>query len=87
MPPDWNVVREAEGKIHKIEKVDDDHWIVDYWIHIKYCDSFGFCGPGWYIEDRESDRAFPDTNENFLIVLEKALGYTKSKPKLMPRGV
>lgn len=67
--------------MNTIQKIDDDHWIVDEDYHIRYSNDFGFSG--WYW-DINPNQMFPDTKPSFLEVLEEVIGEIHSPKKLPP---
>ncbi len=63
---------------HTIEKVNDDHWIVDG-TDIKYVNDFAY--PGWRIEEQ----THLGGGMSFQEALENVMATTKSKKKVMAR--
>lgn len=66
-----------------IIKVDDDHWTVNG-KDIRYNDSFAFSG--WYVDDNPN-RVFPDVYDDFLTVLEIAMGEDNTTTRVLNIGI
>lgn len=70
---------------HTIEKVDEDHWIVDGIIDVVYYNVFG--KTGWYISKATGDT--PARQDNFLNAIEDAMEESLTKKEVMtpPAGM
>jgi hypothetical protein len=72
---------------HTIERISGDHYIIDDKFNIKYNDSFE--SSGWMIEEFNKGRVFPDTDDNFLNILNKTINEPDEKPRTLtpPAGL
>lgn len=71
---------------HTIEKLDDEHWIIDSNIDVVYFNTYGKAG--WYISKPTGDET-PEIKETFVHAIEYAMNETETKKQVMepPMGL